>query len=227
MVDDKIHAHIEHEHSLWQELLCHFPYATFSVAIGFLALSILKFFGAGCTNMAKLSGAYHLLFHSFHYVHILFATVGTVVTFLRFSSSLWRCFVVSALSPAVFCTLSDVALPALAAHILGIRVPLHICFFSWDDTMNVLPFMLMGLITGFMIARHHVHGLRTISLHAHFIHILISALAASCYIASYGFDKWQGVMGILFCFLVIAVVVPCTISDVIIPMYVARYKWFV
>jgi hypothetical protein len=223
-MENKTHAHVEHEHSLLQELLCHFPYATFSVAVGFLALSLLKFFGTGCTNMSKLYGAYHLLFHSFHYVHILFATVGTVVTFLRFSPSIARCILVSLLSPAIFCTLSDVALPTLAARILGIRVPLHICFFSLPDTMNVLPFMLMGLITGFMIARHHTHELRYISLHAHFIHILISAFAASCYIASYGFDAWQPVMGMLFCFMVVAVVVPCTISDVIIPMYVARCK---
>lgn len=225
MITEEKHAHIEHESSLWQELMCHLPYATFSVALGFVVLSLLKFLSVGCVNVPMLYSAYHLLFHSFHYLHLVFATVGTVVTFSRFSSRVVPCILVSMLSPAIFCTLSDVALPALAAQILGLKVPIHVCFFSLPDTMNVIPFMIMGLITGFAIARHHSHDLRIISLQSHFVHILISALAASCYIASYGFAAWQSVVGMLFCFLVVAVVVPCTISDVIIPMYVARGKW--
>ncbi len=39
-----------------------------------------------------------------------------------------------------------------------------------------------------------------------------------------GFNKWPSVMGLLFVFLIIAVVIPCTISDIIVPSYFARFK---
>lgn len=90
--------------------------------------------------------------------------------------------------------------------------------------MNVLPFMLIGLVTALALRRHHAKSLSMVSLGSHFIHILISSLAALFYIVSYGFNDWSSMMGILYFFLVIAVVIPCTLSDVVVPLYFARYK---
>lgn len=219
------HSHSSHEHSLRQELICHFPYATLSVAVSFIALGLLHFLTLGLqADAVLLQQGYHKLFHLLHYVHLLFAAMGAVVTFLRFSTSFVRCFLFALIVPAVFCTLSDVALPALAGNLLGMDVDVHICFFSLPDLINVLPFMIMGVITGFMIAFHNSSGLHQFALRAHFSHILISSLAASAYVMSYGFEAWHSVMGLLFCFLVVAIVFPCTLSDVVIPIYVARWK---
>lgn len=220
------HEHGEHEHLLRQELICHFPYATVSVAISFILLGILEFMGTGLLfNSYQLQSGYHRLFHVLHYVHILFATAGTVMACARFSQGAARSLVISFLSPAIFCTLSDVALPTLAGKLLGMDVHLHICFLYAEGIINVLPLMLVGLATGYAIAFHNRAELHTLALKSHFMHILISSLAASCYVMSFGFDEWQNVMGLLFCLLVIAVVVPCTISDVVIPMYSAKWRW--
>ncbi len=218
------HTHQSHEHSLKEELLCHLPYATFSVALGFVLLSIMHFFSlAARAYPDSLRYAYHILFHSFHYLHIVFAVTGTVVTFFRFSKNALVGVLVSLISPAIFCTISDVALPAIAGNILGISMTMHVCFFEWHDIMNVLPFMLVGLITGLALRRHHEVSLGFYSLASHFIHILISSLASLFYVVSFGFDTWPSVMGQLFFFLVIAVVIPCTISDIIVPSYFARF----
>ncbi|MFA6065765.1 MAG: hypothetical protein WC707_01130 [Candidatus Babeliaceae bacterium] len=217
------HNHSSHEASLYDELTCHLPYAAFSVAIGFIVLSLLHFMSMNLAQ-AQLHKGYHILFHAFHYLHIMFAVTGTLVTFLRFSNHLTRGIIVSLISPAVFCTLSDVALPALAGNILGVHMDMHICFFKLHDFMNVLPFMLVGLITALSLSRHHVRSLNFISLGSHFIHILISSLASLFYVVSYGFSGWPKVMGILYFFLVIAVVIPCTFSDVVVPLYFARKK---
>jgi hypothetical protein len=37
------------------------------------------------------------LFHSFHFIHILFAATGTIVTFRRFSKNYLRALIVGAL----------------------------------------------------------------------------------------------------------------------------------
>ena len=42
------------------------------------------------------------------------------------------------------------------------------------------------------------------------------------YLISNGMHDWMPYMGILFAFLVVAVVVPCTLSDVVVPVYAAR-----
>lgn len=222
--NDHMHAHSSHETSLKSELLCHLPYAAFSVAIGFVLLSILYFIGLPYSGQKVLKKGYHILFHSFHYLHLIFAATGTFVTFSRFSRKVGQAIVISVLSPVFFCTLSDIALPALAARMLGVHMHMHICFFDWCDTLNVLPFLVMGVVCGFALRQHHETYLGFFSLASHFVHILISSLAALFYIASSGFEGWHSVMGLLFFFLVIAVVVPCTISDIVVPMYFARRR---
>ncbi len=223
MESDVNHSHAEHVFSLSEELACHFPYATFSVTGAFIVIALLHFVSLGFTvaNHTLQSG-YHILFHVFHYIHLVFAVTGTFVAFTRFSQSMVKAVLVSLVSPAIFCTLSDIALPSLAGNLVGVPMAVHICFFSLHDLMNLLPFMILGLMTGYAISRHHRPALRAVSLGAHFIHILISALAATFYTASFGFDSWYSVMGPLCFLLVLAVVVPCTISDVVVPAYFSR-----
>lgn len=216
------HAHTSHEASLWSELMCHLPYAAFSVALGFVFLSVLHFLGLPYAGQKFLKKGYHMLFHSFHYLHIIFAATGTFVTFSRFSRRISAGILLSVISPLIFCTLSDVAFPSLAAQLLGVNVHMHVCFFDWHDTINLMPFLVMGVICGFALRQHHETYLGFFSLASHFVHILISSLAALCYLASSGFEAWHSVMGLLFFFLVVAVVVPCTISDIVVPWYFAR-----
>jgi hypothetical protein len=216
------HTHRSHESSILSEIACHLPWATFSIAFGFILLSILHFMGLAITRSSTVSHGYHILFHAFHYLHIVYAVVGTMITFSRFSSALFRGIILSIISPSFFCTLSDVALPTLAGNLLGVKMAMHICFIS--ELHNIIPLLLMGLITGLVLRAHHEASLGFFSLGSHFVHILISSLASLFYMVSYGFDHWHESMGLLFFFLVIAVVVPCTLSDVVVPWYFARKK---
>lgn len=216
------HTHQSHEYDLRAELLCHLPYASFSLGIGFVLLSLMHFIGLMFSNKHVLLNGYHLLFHSFHYLHILYASMGTLVTFSRFSRALGTGIILAIISPTIFCTLSDVMLPALAGEMLGVPMHIHICFFH--ELHNVVPLMIVGLITGLALRQHNEAWLGFFSLGSHFVHILISALASLLYMVSYGFDQWFQFMGLLYFLLIIAVVVPCTISDVVVPIYFAKIK---
>ncbi len=59
-------------------------------------------------------------------------------------------------------------------------------FLSGHDCMNVFPFMIVGLITGLALRKHHEVSLGFFSLASHFIHILISSLASLFYVVSWG-----------------------------------------
>lgn len=218
---DGHHSHHSHEASLLKELSCHFPWATLSIGFGFILLSLLNFISPAIGQAARAPG-YHVLFHVFHYLHIIFAVVGTMVTFARFSSDFWRGLIVSSVFPSFFCMLSDIALPTLAGNILGVHMKMHVCFVS--EFHNIVPLLVIGIFTGIFLRAHHESMFVFFSLGSHFFHICIASLAALFYMVSYGFDNWYDSMGLLFVFLIIAVLIPCTLSDLVVPWYFAKKK---
>lgn len=219
-------SHEHHEGHLLSELSHHLPYAIFSLALGLILLSLLDVFGLshgvhdhGHDHSHAADGA-HLLFHSFHFMHIIFAMTGSLITFSRFSNNLFKGIVVSLISSVFFCTLSDIILPYLAGIFLGVHMHFHICLFS--EWHNVLPFYFIGLVNGLIMSRHSSAIKTFYSVGSHFGHILISSLASLFYLISEGFSNWSPQMGLMFLFLIIAVVVPCTLADVVVPIFFAK-----
>ncbi len=218
-------AHGKQNGLIMGELLHHFPYAVFSVAFGLIILSFLDVLGldgGGCHGDHHHMHGAHLLFHSLHFLHIIFAITGCLVTFSRFSSNIVKGVIVALFSSFFFCTLSDVILPYLSGTLLGVTMNFHICLIS--EFYNVIPFYIIGLVNGLIMSKH-ASGIKSFySIGSHFGHILISSLASLFYLISEGFANWYPHMGLLFLFLIIAVVIPCTLADVIVPIFFARSR---
>lgn len=208
-------------HFLHEEIMCHLPYAVFSVAFGLAILSFLAYSSCvtAANNAAVCLGS-HILFHSFHFMHIVFAATGTMITFLRFSNNVLKAFAIGAVSTMLFCTLSDAVLPYVGGLILGVDMHFHLCFLT--ELSNVVPFLVVGLCNGYLMSRHDSSRQGVYSIFSHFIHILISSFASIFYLVSNGFTEWYLSIGPVFVFLVFAVVVPCTMSDVVVPMMFAK-----
>ena len=66
---------------------------------------------------------------------------------------------------------------------------------------------------------HDAEGQRRYASTAHFLHIFISAFASTIYMISHGFSDWYEHMAFVFCFLLIAVLIPCTLADVVVPAF--------
>lgn len=223
-------AHDHHQGHIIDELLHHLPYAVFSIALGLVILSFLDVFGLSGHHHHHVLGhghnhgheameGSHLLFHNFHFLHIIFAMTGSLVMFSRFSKNIVKGAIVSLISSFVFCTLSDVILPYLSGIVLGVHMHFHICIIS--EFYNVIPFYFIGLVNGLVMSRHNSALKGVYSIGSHFGHILISSLASLFYLISEGFNNWHPQMGLLFIFLIIAVVIPCTLADVIVPIFFA------
>jgi len=216
------HAHdeLEHGHSISGELIHHLPYAIFSVSFGLLFLSLFSALFAGQTDPILLKKSSKILFHSFHFMHVVFAATGTVITFVRFSKNYLLALFVGALSPAFFCMLSDAVLPYIGGSMFGVHMHFHLCFIS--EPLRVLPFLIIGILNGFVLSRHHDEKQSSYSRNSHAVHILVSALASTFYLISHGFTNWHSSIGGVFVFLIFAVVVPCTLADVVVPIAVAK-----
>ncbi len=217
---DNNHEHEGHSTSLMGELLHHLPYAIFSVAFSLIVLSLITHVSSYGVDAKETAEKADALFHNFHFLHIIFAATGTMITYLRFSKSFIKGFFVGTLSPALFCTLSDAILPYYGGRMLGVHMHWHVCFYS--ELPNVLPFLIVGVINGIVMAYHHYSKLGTFSVGSHFVHILVSSLAASTYLLSHGFFDWSERIGLVFLFLIVAVLVPCTISDIVVPVLFAK-----
>ena len=212
------HGALEHHSTVVGEILCHLPYAIFSVALSMICMSLLSFM----TTNAHYEDACHRLFHNFHYLHLLFAATGTMLTFRRYSKNVVLGIAVGFVVPALFCTFSDAVLPYLGGTMVGLDMQLHWCFLSHLDT--VLPFLIVGMINGWAMSKHaqSLHMFYSISFH--FAHIFISSMASLLYLVSFGFSDWWTCMGFVFIFKIIAVLIPCTLSDIVVPMLFARSK---
>jgi len=206
-----------HHHTIYGELVCHLPYAIFASAC---ALAILSFISVGHTDVQRLCATAHGLFHSFHFMHIVFAATGTLITFFRFSKSKTRALLVGIVSPAFFCSLSDAIIPYLSGIMMGVPMKFHLCFLT--EWRNIVPFLVIGLINGLILSGHKEERRMIYSLFSHTVHILVSALASLFYLVAYGCTDWLDSIGLVFLFLIIAVVVPCSLSDIVIPMVLAQ-----
>lgn len=218
--DTHQHGH-DHGSTLGSELICHMPYAIFSVAFSLIVLSFVGYASFGSTiDPQVIRKGCSMLFHSFHFMHLIFAATGVLITYFRFSKNLLRGLLVGTATATVFCTLSDSVLPYLGGKMLGVNMKFHLCFVS--ELQNVIPFLAIGLINGIIMSRHHTVRQSFYSVSSHFIHIFISSLASSFYLVANGFTDWYKYMGFVFVFLIIAVVVPCTLADVVVPMSFAK-----
>lgn len=219
------------------ELFHHLPYATVAVACALMLVSVLAMFlreeiaHAATVAHSHMSHSHtgccgghnsvmDILFHVFHFIHILFAVSGSMVTFYRYSTRVVMGVVVGVVTSVLFCTLSDVLVPYLAGLLMGIDMDLHICFFS--EMPNIAPFLVVGAINGLVM--FYVKEFKTgqNSLNLHFLHIFISALASTFYAIGHGFADFHVHLGIFYLLILGAVVLPCTISDVVIPIIFAR-----
>jgi hypothetical protein len=215
---EKDHSLLEHHHTIWDELICHLPIAIFSVAFGMIILSMLTFLN----NTQSNGDGAHLLFHNFHFLHLLFAATGTVLTFRRYSKKILIGIVIGFLVPTIFCTLSDAVLPYFAGKLLGVDMHFHWCFLKHFKI--VLPFVLIGMINGWFMSGHSINKQLFYSRGFHFLHIFVSSMASLLYLVSFGFYNWWKDMGTIFIFLILAVLIPCTLSDIIIPILFAKIK---
>ena len=173
---------LENHGTIQEEFLCHFPYAILSVALSIIALSLLSYSGIKIKESRQL-------FHSFHFLHILFAGTGAVLAFRKFSKNKLAALIVGLSVPTIFCTLSDSFLPFLGGWYLGLDMHFHWCFLKHLDI--VVPFLVVGVINGFIVGSHKASMRLYYSASSHFLHIFVSSLASILYLVSYGFAHWS------------------------------------
>ncbi|MBT3456264.1 hypothetical protein HN446_04320 [bacterium] len=203
------------EHSIVEELICHMPYSILSVAFALIVVSLLYFVSGSNESSLSLHSTYYMLFHNFHFLHIIFAITSSIAMFSKYSNNIIWGTVVSVVSASFFCIASDVFFPYIGGTLLGASMKTHVCFLS--DFTNISIFIIIGVVNG--VAQSWFKKPNVIIMHG--LHIIISSFASTFYLVANGFNLNSSHLGLVFLMLLIAVVLPCTLSDILVPMFVA------
>jgi hypothetical protein len=86
----------------------------------------------------------------------------------------------------------------------------------------VIPFAVFGVILG--LTSTEVFLNRNSTIFSHSAHVFVSTIASILYLTSYGFLDWMENMFIVFIIVVLAVLIPCCTSDVILPLLLVDKK---
>jgi len=194
-----------------EELQQHLPYTIFSVAVGMIALGVLTVLIEG----ERFPQASQNLFHVFHPLHILFSATATTAMFWRHDKKLLKAVSIGFVGAIVLCGISDIFIPFIAGYLLGVKMQLHIGIVA--HPMLILPFLFFGMFMGFVLPT-----VVESTIFSHAAHVLISSMASIFYLVSFGVTEWIPVGGMVFIYMVLAVMVPCCTSDIVFPLLLVK-----
>lgn len=239
----EVHVH-QPDSPLQQELISHLPLSVASVALGLVLAGLICFLtpaefelsGADIHESAHLhadgshpahghepqdghdhQSGFLPMFHLFHPLHMLFSAAATSAMFWRYDKRIMRAVLVGFSGAVVVCGISDILVPHAALIILKKNIALHICVVEHPGL--VFPFAIVGVAVGLLAAQ----GVMRSTFFSHSLHVFTSTMASIFYmVAAYGRVGWIADLGWIFSFVLVAVVVPCCLSDIVFPVAMSK-----
>ena len=197
---------------LVEELEEHLPYSIFSVALGLLFLGLLTYVAILVGAEQVLPVASKELFHVFHPVHLLLSATATTAMFWKHEKKIFKAFIIGFLGAVVVCGISDIIFPFLGGSLLGVKMHLHICIL--EHPQIIFPFVLVGIGTGFLAPT----AIAKSTQYSHAMHVVVSSMASILYLTSFGLTAWMDSIGSILVIIILAVMIPCCLSDIVFPL---------
>ena len=215
--------------ALLVELREHVPFSVSAVAMGLIVAGTICVLSMASEHGVEVAaGAEHadhdhahspaqLFFHLFHPAHMLFSAMATAAMFCRYERKVAKAVVIGLIGAIGVCGISDIAMPHVSLFILGVKTPWHICVYEHPSL--VIPFAVVGVIVGVAASG----GVVKSTIISHSLHVLASTMASIFYmVGPLGLIAWIDDLGQVFVFVVLAVMVPCCISDIVFPLLMSR-----
>jgi hypothetical protein len=134
--------------------------------------------------------------------------------FWRYEKKLWKAVLIGLTGSLAICGISDIFFPFIGGTLAGIEMDLHICLI--EHPIVVIPFAFIGIIMGLITCEVFLG--RQATIFSHSSHIFISTMASLLYLVTFGYTSWMEELFIVFIIVILAVFVPCCISDIIFPL---------
>ena len=208
----------------WQVIITEFTHhLPYTIVGSLIAMAGVWWFGTqhlSNGHMDELLMRARSSFHLFHPLHICLSAIATTSLFWRHERHVVRAVTVGALGTIIPCGLSDYIFPYVGGRLLGQPMQLHICII--DHPQLFFPFLILGIVGGFW-AEERLTGSH---LFSHGAHVFVSSVASLLYLVSFGFTSWMADVRMVFpafFTIVLAVWIPCCISDIVVPVASVRH----
>lgn len=185
------------------ELKHHWPFTLSATVISIVLTSIL-FFGF------KIIVDEHK-FEFFHYLHILASAVVATGIFYKYKKSAPLAILVGITSSIFIGTISDVIFPFLGGSIFLFNIEFHLPIL--ETPIFVLGASMLGSIIGIWAKATRF---------PHFVHVFLSVFASLFYLLAFIPEITALSMIISLGIVFIAVLVPCCIGDMLIPVLLLK-----
>ena len=228
------------------ELKHHLPFTVYSGVAGIIIVAVLTVFMSAIVGInddvenetaeedheddhdhdhdhegvGDLGSYFYDLFHVFHPLHALFSAAATTAMFWRYDKKLWKAVIIGLIGSLAICGISDIFFPFLGGTLAGIDMDLHFCLI--EHPMVIVPFSIIGIIMGLITCEVFVDRRSTIFSHS--AHIFISTMASLLYLVTFGYTNWMEELFVVFIIIILAVFIPCCISDIVFPLLFVEKK---
>ena len=163
-----------------------------------------------------MEGPAAVTFHMFHPIHMLLSAIATTAMFWRYERKLLTAIITGLVGSLGVCSVSDIFMPYLSGLLLGAEnMHFHWCIAQHPGL--VLPFAFCGVGVGLLAAE----TVQRSTYFSHAAHVFISSAASIFYLISFGLTNWAEQLGMVFILMVLAVTIPCCLSDIVFPLVVA------
>lgn len=200
---------------LFHELNAHGVYTLVAVIS---AIFFVKLIEISCFK-SNVVVAWPWLFHTFHYAHTFFASTTATLVSMKFSKNIIKSILVGFFIPPLFCTISDIFMPYLGGKIFNISMQFHLCIFH--NAWILFGFMIGGVLTGLILNWWAKKNLWIVGISSHFLHDFVSTIASLAYLIGYGYTAWWSDLWIIGLLMIVAVAIPCMISDLVLPILIS------
>jgi hypothetical protein len=223
----------ERSSALLVELRDHLPFSVSAVAIGLIVAGTMCILVSGFVEEGVAEAVHdhagcdeahdhgppfaQLFFHLFHPAHMLFSAAATTAMFRRYDRKIAKAIIVGIVGAIGVCGVSDIIMPHISLSILGVETPWHICVVEHPGL--VLPYAGIGVLVGLLASGGVVRS----TVISHSLHVLASSMASIFYmVGPLGIVAWIDRAGEVFLFVVLAVMLPCCVSDIVFPLLMTR-----
>jgi len=190
---------------LLHELKHHAPFTAFASIIAILIVLLIQYY----FNKSISEN----LFDIFHPVHIIASSMVTAGIFYKYKPNIFYATLVGISGAIILGSLSDIIIPWLGGNLLTINTTFHLPLI--EEPLIILVAAFIGSSIGIATKTTKI---------PHFTHVFLSVFASLFYLLAFGSGISFFYFVAVFFIVLIAVIIPCCVSDILFPFLFLKEK---
>jgi len=198
-----------------KELKGHVPFTIAGAVTGIIIMAVVVFSNVP-TSISQT------VFYTLHPIHVILSAMTTTAMYRRYGKGkIWISILIGYVGSIGIATLSDAVIPYIGAVLLNIDIEFHIPFIE-TEIFPVIGIAKWQLVNSAAIIGILLGHWKNLTKFPHYGHVLLSTWASLFYFTAFGIAYWIPLLGFIFLFLILAVLVPCCLSDIAFPLLFVR-----